>query len=51
MYTHEVNGLRSVLSNPNLLEDEPEQTQVGIGRGWEDWEEIRWVGGWGGISG
>ncbi|XP_037797007.1 titin-like [Penaeus monodon] len=28
MYTHEVNGLRSVLSNPNLLEDEPEQTQA-----------------------
>ncbi|XP_047492576.1 titin-like isoform X4 [Penaeus chinensis] len=28
MYTHEINGLRSVLSNPNLLEDEPEQTQA-----------------------
>ncbi|XP_042860126.1 titin-like isoform X4 [Penaeus japonicus] len=28
MYAHEINGLRSVLSNPNLLEDEPEQTQA-----------------------
>ncbi|XP_066942353.1 uncharacterized protein mdu isoform X2 [Macrobrachium rosenbergii] len=25
---HEMNGLRAVLSNPNLLEDEPEQTQA-----------------------